>query len=55
MRRSGCSHRDAALRQRYPNLTSEEALAEYFRLKKILAQEILQQADNKDIVAPFLE
>ena len=55
MRRSGCFRRDTALAQRYPDKTSEEALAEYFRLKKILAQEILQQAKNKDVVKPFLE
>ncbi|MHA1611457.1 MAG: hypothetical protein ACTSVZ_03580 [Promethearchaeota archaeon] len=55
MRQSGCSHRDAALKERYPEKSYKEALEEYFRLKKILAKEILQQAKNKEVVVPFLD
>ncbi|QEE16521.1 methanogenesis marker 9 domain-containing protein [Promethearchaeum syntrophicum] len=46
MRKSGCNRRDPALKRRYPRMSKEEALAEYFRLKKELASIILNNAQN---------
>ncbi|UYP48449.1 hypothetical protein NEF87_004734 [Candidatus Lokiarchaeum ossiferum] len=55
MRQGGCTRRDIALARRYPNQSYEEALAEYYRLKRILNNEILSKAKNQDKVLPFLE
>ena len=46
MRTGGCHKRDSALNRRYPEKTSDEALAEYFLLKKELAKIILEKARN---------
>ena len=46
MRRNGCNKRDPALRRRYPKIAKEEALSEYFRLKKELAVIILENTQN---------
>ena len=46
MRMSGCSRRDPALKRRYPTMSKEEALTEYFRLKKELASIIIENAQN---------
>ena len=46
MRQSGCNRRDPALKRRYPNMTKEEAMTEYFRLKKELASIILEKFPN---------
>ncbi len=46
MRRSGCNRRDSALKRRYPKMTKEKSLTEYFRLKKELACIILEISKN---------
>ncbi len=55
MRQGGCSHRDIALARRYPQLSYKEALAEYFRLKRVLNKDILKNASNQEKILPFLE
>ncbi len=55
MRNGGCHRRDAALSRVYSGMSYEKAKAEYFRLKQILAQEILKTAKNKKNVKPFLK
>jgi predicted metal-binding transcription factor (methanogenesis marker protein 9) len=55
MRQGGCSRRDIDLLRRYPGLTREQIMAEYFLLKRKLANIILQNAKYHEKVAPFLE
>lgn len=55
MRRGGCHRRDAALKRRYPDLSYEDALAEYYRLKRILANIILIKAGNKEKADKYIE
>ena len=46
MRTSGCNRRDSALKRRYPNKSKDEAMTEYFRLKKELARILLEKSQN---------
>ena len=46
MRTSGCDRRDSALKRRYPNKSKDEAMTEYFRLKKELARILLEKSQN---------
>lgn len=55
MRRNGCYRRDFALAQRYPQLSRQEIMEEYFSKKRLLAELILRNAANQHLVAPFLE
>lgn len=55
MRRGGCDRRDADLEFRYPTLSSEKYLAEYFRLKRELAKIILDLIKNRAKVADLYE
>ena len=53
MRRSGCFRRDTALAQRYPDKTSEEALAEYFRLRKFSPRKFYSRPVIRTLSLPF--
>lgn len=55
MRQGGCSRRDLALTRVYPQLSYTEALGEYYRLKRELAQRLLHRASNQKIISPFIE
>jgi predicted metal-binding transcription factor (methanogenesis marker protein 9) len=46
MRNGGCYRRDMALARIYSGMSFEEAKAEYFRLKKILSEKILNYIEN---------
>ena len=55
MRSGGCSRRDLALSRMYPDLSYQEALGEYFRVKRLLAQRILHRAPNQEKIGPYIE
>lgn len=55
MRQGGCSRRDLDLVRRYPNLTQSEIMAEYFKLKRELAQILLKHAKNQAKVKNFID
>jgi predicted metal-binding transcription factor (methanogenesis marker protein 9) len=55
MRQGGCNRRDPGLIKRYPNLEFPEAMKEYYSLKKELAQLLLKNAQNQEIVHDYLE
>lgn len=57
MRRKGCSRRDIALLERYPNLNIKEIMRTYFKKKKELSKKILESINNvegKKKVRPYL-
>ncbi len=58
MRRDGCSRRDLALVERYPNLALEDIMVIYFQKKKELSKRILECVKNKEgkeRIKPFLQ
>lgn len=58
MRRNGCSRRDIALLERYPNMDLEDIMRIYFQKKKELSKKILECVKNdaaKKKVKPFLD
>jgi predicted metal-binding transcription factor (methanogenesis marker protein 9) len=55
IRKGGCSRRDPDIEFRYPKLTEEQRMAEYFRLKKQLAREILLHVKDKAKIKDLLE
>ena len=58
MRRDGCSRRDLALIERYPNLALEDIMVIYFQKKKELSKRILECVINKkgkEQIKPFLQ
>ncbi len=58
MRRDGCSKRDIALSERYPNTPIEDIMKIYFRKKKELSKRILESIKNEDgkkKIKPFLD
>ena len=58
MRRNGCSRRDLALAERYPNKSLEEMMKIYFKKKKELSKRILEcitSVDGKKKIEPFLD
>lgn len=58
MRAGGCSRRDVALVERYPEKPIEEIMEIYFRKKKELSKKILESIQNqegKDKIKPYLE
>lgn len=58
MRRNGCSRRDLALVERYPNKSLEEMMKIYFKKKKELSKRILEcitSVDGKKKIEPFLD
>ena len=58
MRRRGCSRRDIALVERYPNKSLEEMMKIYFNKKKELSKRILEcitSVDGKKKIEPFLD
>jgi len=48
MRRDGCSRRDLALSERYPNTRVEDKMIIYFTKKKELSRRILEAINNED-------
>jgi predicted metal-binding transcription factor (methanogenesis marker protein 9) len=48
MRQGGCHRRDFALARRYPGKSSEEALAEYYLLKKELSDIIMAEIEKRN-------
>ena len=57
MRRKGCSRRDIALLERYPNLNIEEIMRTYFKKKKELSKKILESINDVEgvkKVKPYL-
>ncbi|UCD01937.1 MAG: hypothetical protein JSV23_02650 [Promethearchaeota archaeon] len=58
MRQGGCSRRDIALRERYPNMDLENIMKIYFQKKRELSKRILECIKNdeaKKKVKPFLD
>ena len=55
MRQGGCHRRDPGLLARYPDLKFDEILMEYYSLKKELAQLLLKNAQNQEVVQDYLE
>lgn len=55
MRRNGCDRRDADLQFRYPKLSKDAMMAEYFKRKRELAKIILDSVKNRAIVADLYE
>lgn len=57
MRRNGCSKRDVALLERYPETPMEEILEIYFQKKKELSKKILENVKDKkkEDVKPYLD
>ena len=58
MRRNGCSRRDLALAERYPNKSLEEMMKIYLKKKKELSKRILEcitSVDGKKKIEPFLD
>ena len=58
MRRNGCSRRDIALSERYPNMTLEDIMGIYFKKKKELSKRILEYVksiEGQKIIKPFLD
>ncbi|MFX1304150.1 MAG: methanogenesis marker 9 domain-containing protein [Promethearchaeota archaeon] len=58
MRRNGCSRRDIALLERYPNMDLEDIMRIYFQKKKELSKKILECIKNDDAkkkVKPYLD
>jgi len=58
MRRNGCSRRDIALSERYPNMTLEDIMVIYFKKKKELSKRILEYVksiEGQNIIKPFLD
>ncbi|MFX0105954.1 MAG: methanogenesis marker 9 domain-containing protein [Candidatus Hodarchaeota archaeon] len=58
MRKNGCSRRDIALLERYPNMDLDDIMRIYFQKKKELSKKILECIKNdegKKKVKPFLE
>ncbi|MHA2005864.1 MAG: hypothetical protein ACW980_00995, partial [Promethearchaeota archaeon] len=48
MRRGGCPRRDAALVERYPEMTLKEIMKLYFQKKKELSRKILESINKKE-------
>lgn len=48
MRRDGCSRRDIALSERYPNFPIDDIMKIYFAKKKELSKRILESIKNDD-------
>ena len=58
MRRNGCSRRDLALMERYPEKTIEEIMKIYFKKKKELSKRILEcinDIEGKKKIEPYLD
>ena len=58
MRRKGCSRRDIALLERYPNKILKEIMRIYFKKKKELSRRILEYVSNikgKEKIEPLLD
>ena len=58
MRRNGCSRRDIALLERYPNMNLEDIMRNYFKKKKELSKKILEYVksiEGKKKIKPFLD
>jgi len=58
MRRGGCSRRDIALLERYPNKDLEDIMKIYFQKKRELSKRILECIKNdegKKKIKPFLD
>lgn len=58
MRRSGCSRRDIALLERYPDMDLEDIMKIYFQKKKELSKRILERIKNvegKKKIEPYLD
>ena len=58
MRRNGCSRRDLAFVERYPEKTIEEIMKIYFKKKKELSKRILESVksiEGKRKIAPYLD
>ncbi|TXT61487.1 MAG: hypothetical protein BAJALOKI3v1_780005 [Promethearchaeota archaeon] len=58
MRRGGCPRRDLALKRRYPDMSPEERLKHYFKKKKELARNILEEVkspEGKEKIEALLE
>jgi predicted metal-binding transcription factor (methanogenesis marker protein 9) len=55
MRQSGCYRRDQDLAKRYPNMSYEEILKEYYSLKKLLAQLLLKNVKNHELVQDYID
>ncbi|MFX1567633.1 MAG: hypothetical protein ACFFCV_04605 [Promethearchaeota archaeon] len=58
MRQGGCSRRDLALVERYPDKKIEDIMKTYYRKKKELAKRILKCVDNpegREKVKPLLK
>ena len=55
MRQSGCFRRDPGLAVRYPNMEYKDILKEYYSLKKELAQLLLKNVQNQEIVKEYIE
>ena len=58
MRRNGCSRRDLALVERYPEKTLEEIMEIYFKKKRELSKRILEginDIEGKKKIEPYLD
>ncbi len=58
MRRNGCSRRDMALAEKYPNMTVEDIMMIYFKKKKELSKRILEcieDLEGKKKIKPLLD
>ncbi len=55
MRRGGCSRRDLALKEKYPDTSPEETYEKYATLKKELSNIILKAAKNQNLVKDLIE
>ena len=58
MRRNGCSRRDIALLERYPNINLEDIMRSYFKKKKELSKRILEYVksiEGKKKIKLFLD
>jgi len=55
MRKNGCANRDLGLLKRYSNKNIDEILSIYFKLKRKLANIILNAAKNQNLVRNLIE
>ncbi len=55
MRRGGCPRRDMALSIRYPDLSQEQVMKEYFQKKKELSKIILENIEDPEAKTKALE
>jgi len=58
MRRSGCSRRDIALLERYPDMILEDIMKIYFQKKKELSKKILdsiKSEEGRNEIKPYLD